>query len=549
MIKKKSVVAAAMAMSMMASLSTTAYAGTIASGVTPIVANAETSGANYSAGATGTSGSETSTGIVEATGALEGTEASAGSTNQAGTQATIGGADAATGITILGATGVTTGTTSGAATAATGSAGSAAGMTTSSASTGTTTAPTGSATSETLASVNASAMQAITAAGGTDTTHALVSSSGSSASTPADSIGTTSFGPTVPGVTGSSTGSTNMNNLFGTGTTTSGSSTVLNALSTVPLPAGYYCSNVGTYTYQEMQVDLNILKATYPQMQMDVLGNTIDGRQLYHVVVGNPSAPHKILVHGGIHAREYISSQVVMREIVALLEMQQNGWLYHGQSVATLLQNTCIHFVPMVNPDGITLVQGGIDALNTQAAKTMVMSMAAQDQVTDLATYLRKWKNNINGVNLNRNFNAFWQEATPKVDHPSNMFYKGTGPESEVESKALANLCRQLMPDYTISYHTQGRVIYWYFGETGNYKAKGQYLANVVHQNTGYTISDTWSQTDAAGFKDWAVQKLDIPSVTIELGRGTSPVDESQITQMWTENDGILLDLLVGIGA
>lgn len=546
MIKKKSVVAAAMAMSMMASLSTTAYAGTIASGVTPIVANAETSGANYTSGTTGT---ETSTGIVEATGALAGTEASAGSTNQAGAQATIGGADAATGITILGATGVTTGTTSGAATGATGSAGSAAGMTSSAASTGTTTAPTGSATSETLASVNASAMQAITAAGGTNTTHALVSSSGSSASTPADSIGMTSFGPTAPGVTGSSTGSTNMNNLFGTGTTTSGSSTVLNALSTVPLPAGYYCSNVGTYTYQEMQVDLNSLKATYPKMQMDVLGNTIDGRQLYHVVVGNPSAPHKILVHGGIHAREYISSQVVMREIVALLEMQKNGWLYHGQSVATLLQNTCIHFVPMVNPDGITLVQGGIDALNTQAAKTMVMSMAAQDQVTDLATYLRKWKNNINGVNLNRNFDAFWQEATPKVDHPSNMFYKGTGPESEVESKALANLCRQLMPDYTISYHTQGRVIYWYFGETGNYKAKGQYLANVVHQNTGYTISDTWSQTDAAGFKDWAVQKLDIPSVTIELGRGTSPVDESQITQMWTENDGILPDLLVGIGA
>lgn len=482
MIKKKSVVAAAMAMSMIASLSTTAYAGTIASGVTPIVANAETSGANYTSGAAGTSGSESSTGIVEATDALEGTEAAA-------------------------------------------------------------------PTTETVAAVNENAMQAITAAGGTDTTHALVSSSGSSAGTPADSIGTTSFGPTAPGVTGSSTVSTNMNNLFGTGTTTSGSSTVLNALSTVPLPAGYYCSNVGTYTYQEMQVDLNVLKATYPQMQMDVLGNTIDGRQLYHVVVGNPSAPHKILVHGGIHAREYISSQVVMREIVALLEMQQNNWLYHGQFVATLLQNTCIHFVPMVNPDGITLVQGGIDALNTQAAKTMVMSMAAQDQVTDLATYLRKWKNNINGVNLNRNFDAFWQEATPKVDHPSNMFYKGTGPESEVESKALANLCRQLMPDYTISYHTQGRVIYWYFGETGNYKAKGQYLANVVHQNTGYTISDTWSQTDAAGFKDWAVQKLDIPSVTIELGRGTSPVDESQISQMWTENDGILPDLLVGIGA
>ena len=504
MSKKKSVVAAAVAMSMAASLNTTAYAGAIASGVTPIVASAETSGANYTSGATGT---ETSSGIVEAAGALDGTAAgtSAGSTAQTGTTP----------------------------------AGTSAGMT----------APTGTAaTTETMASVNASAMQAITAAGGTDTTHALVS--GSSTGTPADSIGTTSFGPTVPGMsTGTSSTDTSMNNLFGNNTTTSGSSVVLNALSTVPLPAGYYCSNVGTYTYDQMQVDLNILKANYPQMQMDVLGTTADQRQLYHVIVGNPAAPHQILVHGGIHAREYIGSQVVMREIVALLEMQQNNWLYHGQSIAALLQNTCIHFVPMVNPDGITLVQGGVDALNTDAAKTMVMNIAAQDKATNLAAYLRKWKNNISGVNLNRNFDAFWQEATPKVNHPSNMFYKGTGPESEIESKVLANLCRQIMPDYTISYHTQGRVIYWYFGETGNYKAGGQYLAQVVHQNTGYEISNTWSQNDAAGFKDWAVQKLDIPSVTIELGRGTSPVEESQINQMWTENDGILPDLLVGIGA
>lgn len=477
MIKYKSVVACVMAMSMMASLGTTTYAGTIASGVKPIVSSAETSGASYTSGTTGT---ETSTGIIEANNTVDG---------------------------------VTNGNTT---------------------------------PQETLATVQPGAMEAITSASGTSSNHSLVSSSGSTAKTPVDSIGSTSFGPTVPGGASSSTG---LGNIFGFGPSGSASSSALGALSTIPLPAGYYCSNVGTYTYQEMQTDLSLLKANYPSMQMGVIANTTDGRQLYHVVVGNPSAPHKILVHGGIHAREYISSQVVMREIVALLEMQKSGMLYHGQSMATLLQNTCIHFVPMVNPDGITLVQGGVDALNSQAAKTMVMSMAAQDQVTDLATYIRKWKNNINGVNLNRNFDAFWQEATPKVDHPSNMFYKGTGPESENESKALANLCRQIMPDYTISYHTQGRVIYWYFGETGSYKAKGQYLANVVHQNTGYTIMDTWSETDAAGFKDWAVQKLDIPSVTIECGRGTSPIEETQITQIWEENDGILPDLLVGIGA
>lgn len=499
MIKKKSIIACAMAMTMM--VSAPACAETIASGVTPIVTtgSSEVTQSAQNGTAAETTAAEKSTGIVEATGVLAG---STTETSAAGT---------------------------GSSTAQTGSSASAGGNVTT-----------------IFASMNQTGNSASTGSGSTGPTagssQTSLSSSGSTTGAAGTSIGTGSSGPTVPG-------STNLTNFFGTGSSSSGASNALGALSTIPLPAGYYCSNVGTYTYEEMLMDLNTLKANYPSMQMDVLATTVDGRQLYHVVVGNPSAPHKILVHGGIHAREYISSQVVMREIVSLLEMQKSGLLYHGQSMATLLQNTCIHFVPMVNPDGIALEQGGIDALNTQAAKTMVMSMAAQDGITDLSSYLRKWKNNVNGVNLNRNFDAYWQEAAAKIDHPSNTLYKGTAPESEIESKALADLCRRIMPDYTISYHTQGRVIYWYFGETGSYKAKGQYLANVVHQNTGYTISNTWSQTDAAGFKDWAVMKLDIPSVTIEVGRGTSPVEETQITQIWDENDGILPDLLVGMGA
>ncbi len=333
-------------------------------------------------------------------------------------------------------------------------------------------------------------------------------------------------------------------------TANSGSDTATtDANSSIPLPTGHYFNNTEAYTYQNMVADLNALQAEFPSMQMSVLANTADGRQIYDVVIGNPQARHKILVHAGIHAREYITSQLAVREIASLLAMQKDNFMYQGQSVAALLENTCIHFVPMVNPDGITLVQSGIDALNTETAKAQVQSIIAADGVTDTAAYLRQWKNNINGVNLNRNFDAYWQETIPKVDHPSNMNYKGTGPECEIESKALADLCRRIMPDYTISYHTQGRVIYWYFGENGTYKSKAQYLAGVVHQNTGYTISDTWSTNDCAGFKDWAELKLDIPSVTIECGIGSSPVSEDQISQIWEENDGILPDLLAGLAA
>ncbi|HCS67666.1 MAG TPA: hypothetical protein DIW34_05635, partial [Oribacterium sp.] len=69
------------------------------------------------------------------------------------------------------------------------------------------------------------------------------SSSGSTTGAAGTSIGTGSSGPTVPG-------STNLTNFFGTGSSSSSASNALGALSTIPLPAGYYCSNVGTYTYE-----------------------------------------------------------------------------------------------------------------------------------------------------------------------------------------------------------------------------------------------------------------------------------------------------------
>ncbi|MBO6310624.1 MAG: hypothetical protein J6N70_17650, partial [Oribacterium sp.] len=92
---------------------------------------------------------------------------------------------------------------------------------------------------------------------------------------------------------------------------------------TLPLPSGYHFNNIAAYTYQNMVDDLTVLKASYPSMQMDVLATTADARNLYHVVVGNPQAKHKVLVHAGIHAREYIVCQVVMRQIASLLEMQK----------------------------------------------------------------------------------------------------------------------------------------------------------------------------------------------------------------------------------
>ena len=248
---------------------------------------------------------------------------------------------------------------------------------------------------------------------------------------------------------------------------------------TVPLLQGYGFSDYRVYGYNEMYDDLMTLQKNYPSMHLDSLGKTIDGRELYHVVVGNPSAPKKILVHGSIHSREYIVTKVVMREIASLLEMEKKESGYQGNSIKHLLQNTCIHFVPMLNPDGVSLVQNGLNGIGSEELRKSVLEMAQKEHATHLSSYFRLWKNNLRGVNLNKNFDVNWEQTVDKKGYPSKDEYKGSSAESEVESKALADLQRKENFSATISYHTQGEVIYWYFGE-GSYVEEAKKLAEII---------------------------------------------------------------------
>ena len=72
------------------------------------------------------------------------------------------------------------------------------------------------------------------------------------------------------------------------------------------------------YTYKEMQRDLSQLQGRFPEVPIEVesLAQTIDEREVYHIVVGEESASKHILITGAIHAREYITAQLVMKQLL-----------------------------------------------------------------------------------------------------------------------------------------------------------------------------------------------------------------------------------------
>lgn len=303
----------------------------------------------------------------------------------------------------------------------------------------------------------------------------------------------------------------------------------------------YLCFQSSLYTYGEFQRDMAALqKNAGAAFRVDEIGQTVDGNKLYDFRVGNPAAERHLLVFGGIHAREYITAQLVMRQLVQLLSDQSTNGSYENIAVRELLSNTEIHFIPMANPDGISISQLGLEGLHTEAVRETVRQIAAKDGKALTESYLRQWKSNANGVDLNRNFDALWESYNDHLGHASADHYKGIAPECELESKALADLTRQFQFDATLSYHTQGEVIYWNFGQEGELKNMSLLLANRVSELTGYRLDGNFQALDTAGYKDWAISKLGIPSLTIEAGHGGNPVDPAQMDAIWRENRDVV---------
>lgn len=299
------------------------------------------------------------------------------------------------------------------------------------------------------------------------------------------------------------------------------------------------------YTYADMEADLHVMQKLYGNLlTVRSLGTTADGRTLYDLVIGGENAGKQFLINAGIHAREYMTCQLVMKQAAVFLQRVSAQETYGETTYSDLLSGCAVHIVPMVNPDGIAISQEGLNGLQTEAMKAKVQEIAALDGERAEGYYLTRWKANANGVDLNRNFDALW-ELYAGADHPSCDHYKGTSVGCEAESAALISLTQKQQFCRTISYHTQGNVIYWYFAQEGSLYEETLGFAERIASLTGYPLDADYENLDPAGYKDWAISKMQIPSLTIEVGSETSPVPVEQFPGIWEKNCSVIEEMLL----
>lgn len=295
------------------------------------------------------------------------------------------------------------------------------------------------------------------------------------------------------------------------------------------------------YSYDQMILDIGHLTTIYGDlMKVNVIGKSLDERDIYEVVVGNPDAERHILIQAGIHAREHMTALLVMKQMELALYGYRKG-SYNGHQIFELMNKTAIHFVPMSNPDGITISQFGMDGIRSEELRGQIQSCYEYDRQlggasSDLGSYLGQWKANARGVDLNYQFPAGW-ELIQAMPRSASAGYKGPSPLSEPETQALANLVSQRNWAATISYHSMGRLIYWDY-PVNNQRDSSRHLGNLVAGATGYRSS--LSPNSHGGFKDWMqCSENSAPSVTLEVGLGTCPLPISDFAAIWGQNKSV----------
>ena len=279
------------------------------------------------------------------------------------------------------------------------------------------------------------------------------------------------------------------------------------------------------YSYTQLIKDCKALIKKYlDKAKLSSIGQSRQGRDIPVLILGHSGAKHQILIQAAMHGREHMTALLVMAQADALLKS------------GSLNKDVCIRIVPMSNPDGVTISQSR--EMTDELMALYKSDVTAGYTQPDPEQYLARWKANAVGVDLNRNFDADFRKGMQR-SAPSSKLYPGKQAENQSESRALADYVRENDFDITVSYHAYGSEIYWEYGDHATANSASKRLAQSVSAVTGYPLKGD-SGEEGGGFKDWALYKMGIPSITIEIGTRACPLPFDEFDSIWLRNKDVL---------
>ncbi|MEE1043765.1 MAG: M14 family zinc carboxypeptidase [Clostridia bacterium] len=306
----------------------------------------------------------------------------------------------------------------------------------------------------------------------------------------------------------------------------------------VPLDFDIVPTNI-RYVWELVSYIVKGITARYPFVESGSIGKSIMGKDLYYLKIG--TGPVEAFYNGEHHANEWITTPLLLKFAEEYAKAYTNDGNIGDISARELYDSKTLYIVACVNPDGMDVVNGGLPAGEYYNNVLEISGNYPQIPFPD------GWKANVEGVDLNLNYPANWNRAkeikySQGFTSPAPRDFVGTEPLSEPESLAMYNFTTKHNFTLTLSYHTQGKVIYWKYLD---YLPKNSYaIARALAEVSGYELSLTPSESAYAGYKDWFIQAYNKPGYTIEAGTGINPLPLEQFDEIYNDNLGLLVTAL-----
>lgn len=277
------------------------------------------------------------------------------------------------------------------------------------------------------------------------------------------------------------------------------------------------------------------LSARYPFLSVAQAGRSVMNRPLWTLTLGN--GENRVMYNASHHANEWITTPVILKFIEDLCAAFACGGEIGGHPAGVLLDYATLCAVPAVNPDAIDLVTGELQGGTYYKRALEIATEYPQ------FSFPSGWKANINGVDLNLQYPAGWEQAKKNkeaqgITSPAPGDFVGIRALSAPESRAMYEYTLRFDPALTLSYHTQGEVIYWKY--LNSVPAGSEKIVSAFSSVSGYIPENTPYASGFAGYKDWFIDSFERPGFTIEAGRGENPLPISDFDEIYRKNLGIL---------
>lgn len=285
-----------------------------------------------------------------------------------------------------------------------------------------------------------------------------------------------------------------------------------------------------TYSSSELFDKATELVALYPELlEIEILGESQDGKPIYVIRMSADiqEASHTVyvdkmhlLLDAGVHSRETFNPVATLKMLEDYCIDYYNNVHLSGYDVKALLNKHVLHVVPLVNPDGFDAVKFGVQSIHSSTLSTDFV------QFINLSR-LNRLKSNLNGVDINRNFEDAYYDIQNKIwvdqwsihgsDAPSLEGFGGPSAGSETETQFLMKYMKAYDFRAYLSFHSMGQVVFYNIKHLGaDYLKTNTAYANRASALTGYKLMDYYDEGDN-GFSTHYFANLTLkPTLTIE---------------------------------